>query len=70
MDKIFGNSLIILGIVIFVLGIVFTFLPKGGIPRLPGDIFIQREGFTFYFPIVSSIILSVVLTLLFSLFRR
>ncbi len=70
MEKLMGNSLILLGIVILVVGLVLTFMPKGGIPRLPGDIYIQREGFTFYFPIVSSIILSVVLALLFSLFRR
>ncbi len=67
----FGKMLIILGI--FILGIGLLLTLGGKIPylgRLPGDIVIKRGNFTFYFPIVTCILLSVLLTLIFSLFRR
>ncbi len=67
----FGKMLIILGIFILVIGFLLTL--GGKIPylgRLPGDIVIKRGNFTFYFPIVTCILLSVLLTLIFSLFRR
>ncbi len=67
----FGKMLIILGIFILVIGLLLTL--GGKIPylgRLPGDIVIKRGNFTFYFPIVTCILLSVLLTLIFSLFRR
>jgi len=41
-----------------------------GLGRLPGDIFIQKGNFSFYFPVVTSILLSLILTLLFNLFKR
>lgn len=66
-----GKSLILLGLVIAALGAVLTF--AGKIPwlgRLPGDIYIKRENFSFYFPLATSIILSVLLSLLLWLFRR
>jgi hypothetical protein len=66
-----GKLLVVAGIVLVVLGAVF-FL-AGRLPwigRLPGDIVVRREGFTFYFPLTTSILVSVVLTLLFWLFRR
>lgn len=66
-----GKLLVVAGIVLVVLGTVF-FL-AGRLPwigRLPGDIVVRREGFTFYFPLTTSILVSVVLTLLFWLFRR
>lgn len=60
-----------MGALIFVVGLLLHF---GGrflsLGRLPGDIIIQRGNFTFYFPIVTCILLSVVLTLVLSLFRR
>jgi len=67
----FGKMLIILGI--FILGIGLLLTLGGKIPylgRLPGDIVIKKGNFTFYFPIVTCILLSVLLTLIFSLFRR
>lgn len=70
MEKINGSFLMIIGVIIFVIGLLGTFLPKGGFPRLPGDILIQRDNFTFYFPLVSSILLSIILTILLSLFFR
>jgi hypothetical protein len=66
-----GKLLVVAGIVLVVLGAVF--LLAGRLPwigRLPGDIVVRREGFTFYFPLTTSILVSVVLTLLFWLFRR
>ncbi len=59
-----GGLLIIIGLVVTVLG-RFT-----GIGRLPGDIFIQRENFTFYFPLATTILISIILSLLLNLFRR
>jgi hypothetical protein len=63
--------LVILGIVIAGIGVLLLVGDK--IPwmgRLPGDIMIKREKFTFYFPIVTCIIISIILTLVFSLFRK
>ena len=62
--------LIVLGVVILAAGLLWPFLSRIGLGRLPGDIVVQRPGFTFAFPIVTCIILSVVLTLAMWLFRR
>jgi hypothetical protein len=67
----FGKILVFLGLVLVGLGLILLYGPK--IPwlgRLPGDITIKRDNLTFYFPLASSVIISVVLTILFSLFRR
>lgn len=67
----FGKILIISGLLIALVGVLFTF--AGKIPwlgRLPGDIFIKRENFTFYFPLATSIILSALLSLILWLFRK
>lgn len=66
-----GKVLIIFGIVIAGIGLLLLVGDKiPWIGRLPGDILIKREKFTFYFPIVTCIIISIILTLLFSLFRK
>lgn len=65
-----GKLLIIAGIVLIGLGVLFTLGAKFGIGRLPGDIFIQKGNYSFYFPIVSSIVLSLVLTLLLNFISR
>jgi len=63
-----GKVLLFLGLGIAGLGLLIMLgLPIG---RLPGDIYVKRDGFSFYFPLTTSIVLSVVLTLLFSFFRR
>lgn len=62
--------LIILGAVLLVLGLLWPWLQKSGLGRLPGDFIIRRENFTFYFPITTSILVSLLLSLLFWLFRR
>jgi hypothetical protein len=67
----FGKILVFLGLVLAGLGLILLYGPN--IPwlgKLPGDITIKREQFTFYFPLASSIVISLLLTLLFSLFRR
>ena len=63
-----GRMLMILGLVLLVVGALFTFV--GRVPRLPGDILIRREHYTIYIPIATSILLSVILTILLSLFAR
>jgi DUF2905 family protein len=66
-----GRVLMIAGGVLVAVGLLLTL--AGKVPflgRLPGDIVYRKGNVTFYFPIVTSIVLSLVLTLLFSLFRR
>ncbi|HEX9900923.1 MAG TPA: DUF2905 family protein [Candidatus Methylomirabilis sp.] len=66
-----ARVLIVFGVVLALLGGLL--LLAGKIPflgRLPGDIIIHRENWSFYFPLTTSILLSILLTLLFSLFGR
>jgi hypothetical protein len=66
-----GKILIIAGIVIVVLGVLVSLGGKiPGIGRLPGDILIQRENVTFYFPVVTAILVSIILTVVLNLFFR
>jgi Protein of unknown function (DUF2905) len=66
-----GRMLAVLGGVIMVVGIaLWAGLGAGWLGRLPGDIRIERGNTAFYFPIVTCIIVSIVLTLVLSLFRR
>jgi hypothetical protein len=65
-----GKILVMAGLALAALGLLITFGTKLGIGRLPGDIFIQKGNFRFYFPIVSSIILSILLTVLFNFINR
>jgi hypothetical protein len=62
--------LIILGGALVVVGLAWPWLAKLGIGRLPGDIHIERDGFSFHFPIVTCAIISVVLSLFIALFRK
>jgi hypothetical protein len=62
--------LIIVGIIFIVVGMAWPWLSKLGIGHLPGDINIERKGFSFYFPITSIIIISLVLSILFWIFRK
>ncbi|MCD6128739.1 DUF2905 domain-containing protein [Candidatus Bipolaricaulota bacterium] len=64
-----GRLLVLLGIVLVILGLgLWGKLPFLG--RLPGDIRIQRDGFTFYFPLASCLLLSVIVSLALMLFRK
>jgi ribose/xylose/arabinose/galactoside ABC-type transport system permease subunit len=62
--------LITLGIILIGVGLVWPLLEKSGLGRLPGDIAVEKDGFRFYFPITTSIIISLVLSLIFYFFRR
>lgn len=62
--------LIIIGVVLIALGVLWPVLAKLGLGSLPGDIRIERKGFTFYFPITTSILVSLVITLIVWIFRR
>jgi hypothetical protein len=65
----FGKVIIIVGIFLVVLGLLIVLSPK--IPflgRLPGDIYIKRENFSFYFPVITSILVSLVITIILNLF--
>ena len=66
----FRRILIVAGIILLVAGLAWPYLPRLGLGRLSGDIVIERQNFRFYFPLVTSLVISVVLTLLFWLFRR
>jgi hypothetical protein len=63
-----GKTLVLIGLAIAGLGLVMML----GLPlfRLPGDFYVRRGGFTFYFPLTTSIVLSIILTLALALFRR
>jgi hypothetical protein len=65
-----ARTLIILGVVILVIGLLWPFLSKLGLGRLPGDIVIERGNTTFYFPLVTCLILSLLLSAVFWLFGR
>ncbi len=62
--------LIIFGVVLIAAGLLWPLLQKLGLGRLPGDIVIERESFRFYFPIVTSLIISVLLSLILWLLNR
>jgi hypothetical protein len=63
-----GKILIVVGLVIALIGVLISLgVPLG---RLPGDISYRRDTFSFHFPIVTSILLSIILTLIFSFFFR
>ncbi len=67
----FGKFLILFGAIAVVVGVIFLISPN--IPwlgRLPGDILIRRKNFTFYFPLATSLILSLLLTLLINFLRK
>ena len=67
----FGKLLLILGILFVVIGLLLMLGPK--IPflgKLPGDFVVRRGNFTLYFPLATSILLSIVLTLIFFIFRK
>ena len=64
------RALIILGAVLLLAGLAWPWLSKLGLGRLPGDIRIETESGGFYFPIVTCIVVSIVLSVLLYLFRR
>jgi hypothetical protein len=70
MDQ-FGKTIMIIGFSVMILGAILWLGGKvPGIGKLPGDIIIKRGNFTFYFPLATSILLSVILSVILALFRR
>jgi hypothetical protein len=65
-----ARTLIVLGVVLVVVGALWPWLARLGLGRLPGDIIINRGNFRFYFPLTTSVLVSIVITLLFWFFRR
>jgi DUF2905 family protein len=65
-----GRILILCGVVFVVLGLLVTMAPRLGIGRLPGDFIYRRGNFTFYFPLMTSLLLSIGPTIILWLFRR
>lgn len=66
----FGKLMLVAGILIAAVGLLLLLLGRLGFGRLPGDIFIQRENITFYFPLATMIIISIILTLIANFIRR
>ena len=65
-----GNWLIVIGLAILVIGLLVKAGALAWFGQLPGDIEIKREGFRFYFPFASMVLISIVLSLILSLIRR
>ncbi|MGI5875714.1 MAG: DUF2905 domain-containing protein [Dethiobacteria bacterium] len=65
-----GKLLLTVGGVIALTGILFLFLGRFGLGRLPGDILIKRGNLTIFFPITTMVLISILLTLIFSVFRK
>lgn len=67
-----GKTLIFIGLLIVFIGILFTFFEKlpFGLGKLPGDIYIKRDNFVFYFPLTTSILISVVISLILILISK
>jgi hypothetical protein len=67
----FGKTLVYIGILLVVVGVILSV--AGKVPwlgRLPGDLTIEREGYTFYFPLTTCILISVIISLVLYFFRR
>ena len=62
--------LITIGLILLALGLLWPLLAKLGLGNLPGDIRVERKGQTFYFPLTTSIIVSLVISLIFWIFRK
>ncbi|HRP97743.1 MAG TPA: DUF2905 domain-containing protein [Rhodocyclaceae bacterium] len=62
--------LVVLGVVLIVIGLLWPWLARLPFGRLPGDIHIERDGFDFYFPITTGLLISALISLLLWIFRR
>jgi len=62
--------LIIIGVVLIALGVLWPLLAKLGLGSLPGDFKVERKGYIFYFPLTTSIVVSLVISVLLWIFRR
>jgi len=65
-----ARFLIVLGLVILAIGLLWPYLSQVGLGRLPGDIVIERENMTFYFPLMTCLLVSVLFSLVFWVVNR
>lgn len=65
-----SRKLIILGAVIILIGILWPFIEKLNLGRLPGDIVFKRDDFRFYFPVTTCVLISIILSIIFWFFRK
>ena len=65
-----GRILIVVGIIIIAVGILMLFSDRIGLFKLPGDIVVKKKNFTFYFPLMTSVILSILITLILYIINR
>ena len=65
-----GRALIVVGAILLLVGLLLSFGARVPLGRLPGDIVYRKGNFTFYFPLVTSILISLVLTAILTLLRR
>ncbi len=65
-----SRALILFGLVLVVVGLLWPYIGKLGLGRLPGDIVVERPGYSFYFPLMTSLLLSVVVSLVLWLVNR
>ena len=63
------KALIAVGIILLILGVGWQLFSKIGLGRLPGDVLIRNENLTFYFPLTSSIIISIIITIILLIYR-
>lgn len=65
------NKIVItIGIILVIIGVLWSYLAKIPIGKLPGDIVFKKDGFSFYFPITTMIIISIVLSVIVWFFRK
>jgi hypothetical protein len=65
-----SKRLILIGAVLIVLGLLWPYLQKLHLGRLPGDISLRREGFSFYFPITTCLLISIILTKIYWIYKK
>ena len=61
--------LIIIGIIILIIGLLYPYIKKLGLGQLPGDILFKTGNSTFFFPVMTCLIISIILTIIFNLFK-
>jgi len=61
--------LIIIGIILLIIGLIYPYTKKLGLGQLPGDILFKTGNSTFFFPVMTCLIISIILTIIFNLFK-
>ncbi|MBT9141829.1 MAG: hypothetical protein DDT29_00222 [Dehalococcoidia bacterium] len=66
----FSRYFILMGVTFLLIGLILAVGGRFNLGRLPGDIIVKRENFTFYFPVMTGVVLSILFSLLFKLYNR